>query len=191
MASATTDTGYWLSEATGDQSTGKSDAGKEVIEHPDPPGLQEAQVMSLLKRSTQPSLVIHRIATEHVPSVEHTEHTSEIVPDGVTGDRGDAGEETSYMEPQEEPGQFLLDRKMDFTTVYGNSEHMRLDSNNTFQTTQQTCRNSELASGSGHTPYGLASPMFCEAKQLLFKGLDLLLAHLSPSFLSERTSCDV
>ena len=56
MASATTDTGYWLSEAAGDQPTGEFDAGEEIIEHLDPPGLQEAQVMSLLKRSTQPSM---------------------------------------------------------------------------------------------------------------------------------------
>ena len=73
MASATTDTCYWLSEATSDQPTGESDAGEEVNEHLDPAVI--------------------------------TEHTSELVPERETGDTGDVGEETSYMEHLEEPSQ--------------------------------------------------------------------------------------
>ena len=37
--------------------------------------------------------------------MEHTEQIPEIVPDGETGDKGDAGEETPCMEPQEESSQ--------------------------------------------------------------------------------------
>ena len=83
MASATTDTGYWLSEATGDDPTGGSDAGEAVITHPDPP-------------------VDRHVAAEQAPIVPIVEHNSEVFSNGEPGEPGDIGEDIGQVEPEEE-----------------------------------------------------------------------------------------
>ena len=87
MASATTDTGYWLSEATGDDPTGGSDAGEDVVEHPKPP-------------------VHHHVATDHAPIVEHK--SEEVFSDGEPRDARDVGEEIIHQEPEEEVEQEMV-----------------------------------------------------------------------------------
>ena len=83
MASATTDTGYWLSEATGDDPEGGFDAGEDVIEHAKPP-------------------IDHLIAAEHTPNVEPI--SKEI----SNGDAGDMGEDPIYQEHEEEVEQEVV-----------------------------------------------------------------------------------
>ena len=74
MASATTDIGYWLLEATGDDPKGGFNTGEDVTKHIKPP-------------------IDHLIAAEHTPNLEPI---SENISNGESGDTGDIGENPIY-----------------------------------------------------------------------------------------------